>query len=48
MAHIQAAVNVEKNQSEFRQQVVPTVYELPYYIDGWYHRATSYNPFGGP
>jgi hypothetical protein len=48
MAHIQAAVNIEKNQSEFRQQVVPTVYELPYYIDGSYYRATSYNPFGGP
>lgn len=48
MQHVQAAVSVEKNQSEFRQQAVPTVYELPYYIDGWYHRATSYNPFGGP
>jgi hypothetical protein len=48
MAHIQAAVNIEKNQSEFRQQAVPVVYESDNYLDGYYERATSYNPFGGP
>ena len=27
IAHIQAAVQIEKNQSEMRQQVVPTIYD---------------------
>jgi hypothetical protein len=46
--HVQAAVNVEKNQSENRQQVVPTMYEsgdyLGYYGTGTY--VTSAYPFG--
>ena len=46
--HVQAAVNVEKNQSESRQQVVPTMYEsgdyLGYYGTGTY--VTSAYPFG--
>jgi hypothetical protein len=48
MAHIQAAVNVEKHQSEFRQQVVPQVYERGDYLaDGgyWYGYPSSTNPF---
>ena len=48
MGHIQAAVNKEKNQAEFRQQAVPTVYETGSYIDGWWWKADSANPFGGP
>jgi hypothetical protein len=48
MAHIAAAVNIEKNQSEFRQQAMPVAYESGNYLDGYYERATSYNPFGGP
>jgi hypothetical protein len=47
MEHIKAAINVEKNQSEMRQQVVPAVYERGNYMDGRYEHATSYNPFGG-
>jgi hypothetical protein len=48
MSHVQAAVNVEKNQSESRQQVVPTTYERGNYLDlnGWYE-PTSMDPFGG-
>jgi hypothetical protein len=49
MKHIAAAVNVEKSQSEMRQQAVPVVYEAYDYLDrGYYYRATSWNPFGGP
>ncbi len=47
MGHIAAAVNVEKHQSEFRQQCVPVIYDSGSYLDeGRY--ATSSNPFGGP
>jgi hypothetical protein len=46
MQHVQAAVNVEKNQTEMRQQVIPTVYEQGDYLSqGAY--VTSSNPFGG-
>lgn len=48
MSHIAAAVNVEKNQSEMRQQVVPMAYETGSYIDIWWWRGDSFNPFGGP
>lgn len=45
IAHVQAAVNIEKAQSEFHQQVVPIIYETGTYIDqGGY--ATSSYPFG--
>ena len=45
MEHVKAAINVEKNQSEMRQQAVPVIYESNDYLDrgGW---ATSSNPFG--
>lgn len=45
IAHIQAAVNVEKNQSEMRQQVVPTMYESNSYI-GEGNYVSSLYPFG--
>jgi hypothetical protein len=49
MGHVAAAVNVEKNQSEMRQQAVPVAYESGNYLDrGYYERATSWNPFAGP
>jgi hypothetical protein len=46
IGHIQAAVNTEKNQSEFRQQVIPAAYESGDYLgwDNW--RATSSHPWG--
>ena len=45
--HVQAAVNVEKNQSENRQQVIPTVYESGDYLGIYGHGtyATSSYPF---
>lgn len=46
IAHIQAAVNVEKNQSESRQQVVPTVYETGDYLGPAGLPVTSVTPFG--
>lgn len=47
IAHIQAAVNVEKNQSEMRQQVVPVQYESGDYLnEGNYTRLTSSFPWG--
>jgi hypothetical protein len=47
MKHVQAAINVEKNQSEFSQQAVPVTYETGDYLRGWYqNRPTSWNPFG--
>jgi hypothetical protein len=47
IAHFQAAINVEKNQSEFRQQVYPVVYETgDYLFDDQIWRVTSFNPFG--
>jgi hypothetical protein len=47
IAHIQAAVNVEKNQSEMRQQVVPTMYDAGDYLnEDDYVRVTSSFPWG--
>jgi hypothetical protein len=46
MLHVQAAVNVEKDQSEFRQQVVPVVYDSGDYLAEIVGRVTSYRPFG--
>lgn len=47
IAHIQAAVNVEKNQSEMRQQVVPTIYDTGDYLyEGEWARLTSSYPWG--
>ena len=46
MQHVQAAVNVEKNQSENRQQVIPTVYEIGNYMGSGYGAVNSLNPFG--
>lgn len=48
MEHVKAAINKEKNQAEFRQQVVPTTYETGDYLDGWWWKADSGNPFGAP
>jgi hypothetical protein len=44
--HIQAAVNLEKNQSESFQQVIPTIYDRGDYLGAgsW---VSSSNPFGG-
>lgn len=44
--HLQSAVNLEKNQTEFSQQVVPTVYELGDYLLEERYRPSSSNPFG--
>lgn len=46
IAHIQAAVNIEKNQSEMRQQVVPTIYESGDYLSKDTGGATSSYPWG--
>jgi len=47
MQHVKAAIQVEKNQSEFSQQAVPVTYETGDYLRGWYqNRPTSWNPFG--
>jgi hypothetical protein len=46
MQHVQAAVNVEKNQSENRQQVIPTLYETGDYMGSGYGAVSSANPFG--
>jgi len=47
MEHVKAAIQVEKNQSEFFQQAVPVTYEYGDYLKGWWwNRATSWNPFG--
>lgn len=45
MQHIQAAVNQEKNQAEFHQQVVPIQYESGNYLDGGFDPSSSM-PFG--
>jgi hypothetical protein len=45
-AHLQAAVNVEKNQSEFRQQVVPVIYDSGDYRSPLAEPVSSYRPFG--
>jgi hypothetical protein len=44
--HVQAAVNIEKNQSESRQQVIPTMYEEGDYLGERYRYVTSATPFG--
>lgn len=44
--HLQAAINVEKNQSENHQQVVPVVYETGDYIGAAIGVSTSF-PWGG-
>jgi hypothetical protein len=46
IAHIQAAVQIEKNQSEMRQQVVPTVYEVGDYMSEDRGNVSSTYPFG--
>jgi len=47
MQHVKAAINVEKNQAEFSQQVVPVTYESGDYLGSWYPSfPTSSNPFG--
>ena len=46
IAHVQAAVNIEKNQSEFHQQVVPTIYEQGDYLGCGSGYVTSSHPFG--
>jgi len=46
MEHVKAAVNLEKNQAEFRQQVMPTIYDRGDYLYGQV-AITSANPFGG-
>lgn len=45
IAHIQAAVQIEKNQSESRQQVVPVIYEQGDYL-GRETTVSSAYPFG--
>jgi hypothetical protein len=45
IAHVQAAVNVEKNQSEHRQQAYPTIYEQADYL-GRGDVVSSAVPFG--
>lgn len=44
--HVQAAVNVEKNQSEFRQQVVPAFYQPGDYLYADGSTVSSAFPFG--
>ena len=45
IAHVQAAVNVERNQSESFKQVVPTIYETGSYMESS-GCVSSSNPFG--
>ena len=47
MEHVKAAVNVEKNQSEMRQQAVPIIFEPFDYLRYYYGSgAWSADPFG--
>jgi hypothetical protein len=46
IGHFQAAINVEKAQSEFRQQVVPAIYDTGDYLRMGSGYITSYNPWG--
>jgi hypothetical protein len=46
-AIMQAAVNEEKNQAAFRQQVVPQVYDGNYFPWGSAQYPTSTYPWGG-
>jgi hypothetical protein len=45
IAHVQAAVQLEKNQSEFHQQVIPVIYDTGNYIDRGCEVSSSY-PWG--
>lgn len=45
IAHVQAAVQVEKNQSENRQQVIPVIYDRGDYMDAEIGVSSSF-PFG--
>lgn len=45
MQHVKAAINEEKNQAEWRQQAVPTMYESGDYLSGGV-RVTSSFPWG--
>jgi hypothetical protein len=44
MEHVKAAINIEKNQSEFQQLVVPATYERGDYVRG-FDPVTTSNPF---
>ena len=44
--HVQAAVNVEKNQSESFQQVIPTIYDSGDFLNAWGRYVTSSFPWG--
>ena len=46
IAHIQAAVQIEKNQSEMRQQVVPIIYDSGDYLAEDFARVSSSYPWG--
>jgi hypothetical protein len=46
IAHIQAAVQVEKSQSETRQQVIPYIYEYGDYLHDNLARVSSSYPWG--
>jgi hypothetical protein len=46
MQHVQAAINVEKNQSESHQQVIPIIYETGDYLGYGGGRVSSATPFG--
>jgi hypothetical protein len=46
IGHFQAAINVEKAQSEYRQQAVPTIYDTGDYLRMGSGYITSYNPWG--
>ena len=46
IAHIQAAVNIEKNQSEMHQQVIPTIYDQGDFLAESSGKATSSYPWG--
>ena len=46
IAHVQDAVNIEKNQSEMRQQVVPVIYDAGDYLAESFGRVSSSYPWG--
>jgi hypothetical protein len=46
IAHVQAAVNVERGQSESFKQVIPAIYETGSYLGGDYAAVSSITPFG--
>jgi hypothetical protein len=45
IAHIQAAVNLEKNQAESFQQVIPTIYDTGSYLDRGVYVSSLNPPF---